>query len=66
MASQPGLTEAENALARAKAVVLRERANELLRDSMNAGDAGLWGNTIRHALVDAALALHVDAAEVCS
>lgn len=40
---------------------LRDRADSLLRDSARAGDADLWGNVIRHATVNAALALHADA-----
>lgn len=64
MASPPGPTEAETALSHARAIVLRERADDLLRSSVNAGDAGLWGETIRHAMVEAGLALHADASRL--
>lgn len=47
-----------------QAVVLRARANNLLREAVDADVADLWGNTIRHALVDAALSLHAEAAQL--
>ena len=47
-----------------QAGVLRERANNLLRNAVDADDADLWGNTIRHALVDAAMVLHSEAAQL--
>lgn len=48
----------------AQAVVLRERANNLLREAADAADADHWGNTIRHAMVDAAMILHTEAAQL--
>ena len=57
--SQPTPAEAP-----VQAVVLRERANNFLRDAADADDADLWGNTIRHAMVDAALSLHAEAAQL--
>jgi hypothetical protein len=59
MASQPASTEAP-----AQAVVLRERANNFLREAADAGDADPWGNTIRYAMVDAAMVLHIEAAQL--
>jgi hypothetical protein len=44
------------------AAFLKENAEALLRDSVDAGDADLWGDTIRHALVDASLKLFDEAA----
>ena len=48
----------------AQAVVLRECANSLLREAVDAADADLWGDTIRHAMVDAAMVLHTEAAQL--
>jgi hypothetical protein len=45
-----------------RAAFLKESAEALLRDSVTAGDAGLWGDTIRHALVGASLKLFDEAA----
>lgn len=59
MAPQPAPTEAS-----VQAVVLRERANKFLRTAMEAGDADLWGNTIRHAMIDAAMVLHTEASQL--
>jgi hypothetical protein len=59
MAPQPAPAEAP-----AQAVVLRERANSLLREAVDATNADLWGNTIRHAMVDAAMVLHTEAAQL--
>lgn len=47
--------------AMAKASLLRARADELLRAAVDAGRADLWGETIRHATIDAALELFDDA-----
>jgi hypothetical protein len=47
-----------------KAGVLRERANNLLREAVEAGEAGLWGETIRQAMVDAAMLLHTEATQL--
>jgi hypothetical protein len=63
MASQP-VSQPVSAEAPVQAVVLRERANTLLREALDAADADLWGNTIRHAMVDAALALYTEAAQL--
>ena len=51
------MTVATTVLSHAKAAVLRERSIELLRMSAQAGDADLWGNTIRDAAINAALDL---------
>lgn len=58
------LTPIERLSVLARAALLRERANEFLRDSVTAGNAGLWGDTIRHGLVDAALKLSTKAASL--
>lgn len=47
-----------------QAAVLRERANTLLREAVDANDVDLWGNTLRHAMVDAAMALYTEAAQL--
>lgn len=47
-----------------KAGVLRERANNFLREAVEASEAGLWGETIRHAMVDAAMLLHTEATQL--
>jgi hypothetical protein len=47
-----------------KAGTLRERANTFLREAVEGGDAGLWGETIRHAMVDAAMVLHAEATQL--
>jgi hypothetical protein len=47
-----------------QAVVLRERADTLLREAVDAGDAGLWGDTIQHAMVDAAMDLRTEATQL--
>ncbi len=47
-----------------KANTLRDRANNLLREAVASGDADLWGDTIRHAMVDAAMVLHAEAAQL--
>ena len=54
MPSQPG---SEAVLVAAQAASYRERSAELLRDSVTAGSAALWGETISHAMVDSAIAL---------
>ena len=59
MASQPAPADAP-----IQAVVLRERADTLLREAVDAGDAGLWGDTIQHAMVDAAMTLHTEAMQL--
>ena len=58
-----GAAEAEIP-AQAQANMLRERANSLLREAVDAGDAGLWSETIRQAMVDAAMLLHTEAAQL--
>jgi hypothetical protein len=53
MPPQPGSDGSREA----RVAFLRARADELLRDAIAAGDAGLWGDVIRHAAIDTALDL---------
>ena len=56
------MTHLQKLLTLTRAIFLKEHAETLLRDSVDAGDADLWGDTIRHALVDASLKLFDEAA----
>jgi hypothetical protein len=47
-----------------KARTLRERADTLLRESVEAGNADCWGDTIRHAMIDAAMVLYTEATQL--
>ncbi len=47
-----------------KARTLRERADTLLRESVEAGNADRWGETIRHAMIDAAMVLYTEATQL--
>lgn len=43
---------------------LRTQADKLLREAINAGDADCWGDVIRHAMIDAAMALYTEATQL--